>query len=63
MTGSLKYKSGTLNFSSQLEFPGEDEFEALGLLNINFKMTGSLKYEPGILNFSSQLNFPGENVF
>ena len=53
MTGSLKYKSGTLNFSSQLEFPGEDEFEALGLLNINFKMTEFLKYEPGILNFSS----------
>ena len=43
--GSLKYKRGILNFSSQLKFPEEDVFQALGLLNINFKMPGSLKYK------------------
>ena len=63
MTGSLKYKPGILNFSSQVHLPEEDVFYALGLLNITFKITGSLKYKLGILNFSSQLNFPEEGVF
>ena len=63
MTGSLKYKLCILNFSSQLKFPEEDVFQALGLLNIIFKMTESLKYKLGILNFSSQLKFPEEDVF
>ena len=63
MTGSLKYKSSILNFSSQLKFPEEDVFQAPGLLDKILKMTGSLKYKPGILNFSSQLKFPEEDVF
>ena len=63
MTGSLKYKPGILNFSSQLKFHEEDVFLTLGLLNIIFKMTGSLKYELGILSFVSQLKFSKEDVF
>ena len=63
MTGSLIYKRGILNFTSQLRFPEDDVFYAPGLLDIIFKMTGSLKYELGILIFSSQLKFPEEDVF
>ena len=63
MTGTLKYKPGILNFSSQIKFPEEDVFQAPGLPDIIFKMTGSLKYETGIINFSSQLKFPEEDVF
>ena len=63
MTTSLKYVLGIINFSSQLKFPQEDVFQALGLLNISFKMTRSLKYVLGIINFSSQLKFPQEDVF
>ena len=63
MTGSLKYKPGTLNICSQLKFPEEDVFQAPGLLDIIFKMTGSLKHQLGILIFSSQLKFPEEDVF
>ena len=63
MTGCLKYEIGILNIYSQLKFPEEDVFQALGLLNIIFKMTGSLKYKPGILIFISQLKFPEEDVF
>ena len=63
MTGSLKYKPGILNFSSQLKFHEEDVFLTLGLLNIIFKMTGSLKYKPGILNFRFHLKFPEKDVF
>ena len=48
MTGSLKYKRGILNFTSQLKFPDEDVFQAPGLLDIIFKRTGSVKYEQGI---------------
>ena len=63
MTGSLKYKPGILNCSSQLKFPKEDVFQPPGLLDIIFEMTGSLKYKPGILNFSSQLKFHEEGLF
>ena len=63
MTGSVKYEPGIWIFSSQLKFPEEDVFKALGLLNIIFKMTGSLKYVLGMLIFSSQLKFPEEGVF
>ena len=58
MTGSLKYKPGILNFSSQHNFPEEGVFQSLGLIDVIIRMTGSLKYKPGILNFSCQLNFP-----
>ena len=63
MTGSLKYKPGILNFSSQLKLPEEDVFQAPGLLDVIFRMTRSIKYKPDILNFSSQLKFPEEDVF
>ena len=63
MTGSIKYKSSILNFSSQLKIPEEEVFQAPGLLDKILKMIGSLKYKPGILNFSSQLKFPEEDVF
>ena len=63
MKGSLKYKWGILNFTSQLKFPEEDVFYAPGLLDIIVKMTGSVKYEQGNLNFCSQLNFHVEYVF
>ena len=63
MTGSLKYKPGILNCSSQLKFPDEDVFQANGLLNVIFRMTGSINYKPGILNVSSQLKFHEEDVF
>ena len=63
MTGSLIYKPGILNFSSQLKFPEEDVFQAPGILDIIFEMTGSLKYKLGILNFSSQLKFPEKDAF
>ena len=63
MTGSLKYKLGILNFSSQLKFPEEYVFQSPGLLDVIFRMTGSIKYKPGILNFSSQLKFPVEDIF
>ena len=49
MTGSIKYKPGILNFSSQLKFHEEDVFQAPGLLDKILKMTGSLKYKLGIL--------------
>ena len=61
--GSLKYKLGILNFSSQIKFPEEDVFHAPGLLDVIFRMTGSIKYKPGILNFSSQLKFDEEDAF
>ena len=48
MTGSLIYKRGILNFTSQLKFPEEDVFYAPGLLDLIFKMTGSPKYQYGI---------------
>ena len=57
MTGSLKYKPCTLDFSSHLKFPEKDVFKAPGLLDIILKMTDSLKYTPGILNFSFQFKF------
>ena len=63
MTGSLKFKLCILNFSSQLQFPEKDAFQAPGLLDIILKVTGSLKYERSILNFSSQLKFHEEDVF
>ena len=63
MTGYLKYKPGILNFSSQLEFPEEDVFQAPGLLDVIFRMTGAIKYNLGILSFSSQLKFHEEGVF
>ena len=63
MTGSLKYKPGILNFSSQLKFPEEDVFQVPGLLDIIFEMTRSLKYKLGILNFSSQLRYPEKDAF
>ena len=63
MTGSLKYVLGILIFSSQLKFPEEEVFQALGQLNIIFKMTRSLKYVLGIWIFSSQLKFPEEDIF
>ena len=63
MTRSVKYVLGIINFSSQLKLPEEDVFQALGLLDIIFKLTGSLKYNPGILDFSSQLKFPEEDGF
>ena len=63
MTGSLKYKPGILNFSSQLKLPEEDVFQGPGILDVIFIMTGSIKYKPGILNFSSQLMFPEEDIF
>ena len=63
MTGPLKYNSDILNFSSQLEFPEEDVFYALGLIDIIFRMTGPLIYHSDILNFSSQLKFPEEDFF
>ena len=63
MTGSLKYKLGILNFSSQLMFHKENGLQAPGILNIIYKMTGSLKYKRGILNSTSQLKFPDEDVF
>ena len=63
MTGSLKYNPCIFNFSSQLKFPEEDVFEALGTLDIIFNMTGCLKYKKGISYFSLQLKFSEEDVF
>ena len=63
MTGSLKYKSSILNFSSQLKLPEEDVIQEPGLLDVIFRMTGCIKYKLGILIFSCQINFPEEDVF
>ena len=63
MTGSLKDELGILIYSSQLKFPEEDVFQALGLLDIIFSMTGALKYHSDFWYFSSPLKFPEEDVF
>ena len=63
MTGSLKYELDIFIFCSQLKFPEVDVFQALGPLDIIFRMTGPLKYHSDILNFSSQLKFPEEDFF
>ena len=61
--GFLKYKTGVLNCSCNLNLPAEDVFRAPGLLDIIFRMTGSLEFNPAILYFSSQINFPEEAVY
>ena len=61
--GILKYDPGVLNCTCQLNFPEEDVFRALGLLDVIFKMNEYLKYKPGILYFSFQPKFPEEVVF